>query len=158
MAFKPLRLSDSTTAIASSDPAIDRDATGQEAFAEYEKQSLKQPSCWRDLVKIKSGEQPSIFTIGVIPPDEMAKILDEASMAKGQGTRINEMFWRCFLVGLRDVQNWPGKPEKRSVGGIEYVSPEWIKSQFIRGLRDVAQDIGSQIFYWNRLTDEEIKN
>ena len=155
--FKPLRCSDYTVAISVKDPAIDADATGSETLAEFEQLRLKAPSAFRDKIKVKSGETLTEFLVGVIPADEMTRIQDECRPGRPDA-KYEEMFWRSFIHGLRDIKGWPDTVEKKNVGGVEYVRPEWIKKTFIRGLRSVALDIGSQVWSWNNLTEEEIKN
>lgn len=160
--FKPLRLSDQTTCISYLDPAIDHDQMTEDAWAEYIKKSINNPSIWRDLIKFKAGESPAVFVIGVVPPDELTRIHDECSLRKEDDRRDEELRWRCFLSGLRDIQNWQnedGKPiPKRTIGGVEYVDPSWLKQTFIRGLRQVACSIGMHVYAFNQLTEDEIKN
>lgn len=154
--FKPIRLSDSTTAISLMDPAIDKELTGQENLKKYSEQYRNRPSCFRDFIKEKSGEQLTVFEIGVIPPDIITRIIDECH---GNVTkRGEEMFWRAFLASCRGISPWPEKLPMIEVNDVSYVDPSYLKKTFIRSLQQVAIDIGIQAWFWNRLTEEETKN
>lgn len=153
--FKPIRPSDSTAAISLIDPAIDKELTGDDNLKKYKEQRLNRPSCFRDLIKEKSGEKITVFEIGVIQPDDMARILDECG---GKNDRSEEMFWRSFLCSCRNIDPWPEKLPKKNINGVEYVEAQYIKTNFIRGLREVAVEIGLQAWMWNRLSEEETKN
>jgi hypothetical protein len=74
-------------------------------------------------------------------------------------TKHSERFWRSFLVSIRDIDGLAEKPKKeRMVQGVEYCDTEWLKKTFIRGLRQVATEIGMYAWLWNQLTEDEIKN
>lgn len=157
MAYKPMRLSDSTVAISSGDPAIDREATGADALKRYADEWMKNPACFRELLKARMGEQFVVYTIGVIHPDEMIRLIDECRLGSPE-PRYNELFWRSFLAGVRDVKGWPCEPTKRKIGDVEYVDPGWLKEQYARGHLRIALDIGAQVWHWNQLTEDEAKN
>jgi hypothetical protein len=165
MAIKPMRLADSTCAIAFSDSAIDWDSFSEEKKDEYGRTRPRNPACFRSLVPVKAGEQLTVFEIGVVPVDILVKISDECppriiTHQDGSETRSlsDEMLLRCFLAGVRDISPWPSAVEKRKVGDVEYVDPKWLKENFCRGNVSVVMDIGAQIYRWNLLTENESKN
>lgn len=150
--LRPLTLSASTTMVSSLDPAIDHEASDLKAYGEN---GLFKPGCWKDYLKFKAGEKPTIFVIGVIPPDDLAMINDETS-SKYESEALR---WRAFLLSLRDIEGWDGEEiPKRKVSNVEYVDQQWIKRNFIRGLRPIALEVGLVAYLWNQLTETEIKN
>ena len=50
------------------------------------------------------------------------------------------------------------KPKTKNINGVEYIDPSWLVNNFNRGLRNIAIDIGRQIYMFNSVTEEEIKN
>jgi len=155
--FKPLRKSDYTTAACQWDPAINKDTMTEQELREYLTTRDKNPACFRDKLKVKDGEKLTVFSIGVIPPEEMVRIIDDCKPGM-DGMRMEELCWRAFLHSLRDIEGWGEEVRKKKVNGIEYVSPEWIKENFIRGYKAVAIDIGYQAWWWNNIREDEIKN
>lgn len=158
--FKPIRMSDQTSFVSPSDPAIDIEATGEAALEEYGKTARKDPSCWKRLLKMKPGEQPAVFDIGVVDPGEFSRIIDECGLALSDHSKVHpaEASWRFFLAGLRGIQNWPETPPTVNRNGVSYVDPAWLAKAFVRGLRAVANDVGLAIYHWNQITEDEVKN
>lgn len=161
MAIKPVSLQDSTTYVSPYDPAVDEGSN----WGDYAREWLRKPGCWKDLLKIKDGEQVTEFVIGVIPPAELNRINDECRTELGPDgkpigiARNEEARWRCFLLGTRAINGWPGeKPPTREIGGVEYVDPAWLAKTFVRGLRKVALTVGYAAWSFNNLTEDEILN
>ena len=151
--FKPIRLSDQTTCVSLNDPAIDPDASDLKAYGKAAKDN---PACWRELLKMRAGQEPTVFEIGVVPPGELTRIMDECVNTKA--TRYEEAAWRCFLAGVRGIRSWSDDPPRVKRDGVEYVDPAWLAKTFARGLRAIAVEIGSFVYHWNQLTEDEIKN
>lgn len=183
MAFKPIALSSSATYISHADPAIDREAIIEELVAtdpelqrisdpakradeawgkflgKFTEAVIKDPSSSRKLLKFKAGETATEFVLGVIPSDEQTRIADETAPDKDDPNgRSGERYWRAFLVGLRDISGWPEAPKKRRVGDVEYVDPQWLKANFVRGLRHIGIEAGMVCWFWNQFTEAEAKN
>ena len=183
MSFKPLTMSAQVTYVSSADPAVDWDAivaaelelhpdvrdsdkpwdakraVAEEKFLErYTVACLKDPAVSLSMLKIKQGEQPTKFVIGVIPPEEMSRIADECRLG-GESAMPSQAKWRAFLSSIRDVQNFGAAPvPKRKVGDVEYVEPAWLNKSFARGLREIALGVGIISWRWNQLREDEIKN
>lgn len=181
MAFKPIRLTDSASYVSVRDPAIDWEATADKLIAADEalssstslsleqkrakvialeverltKQAAARPAVTTEL-PIKSGERPPLkFVIGVIPPDQMNRISDEC-LHKDKGT--NELCWRAFCASLRGLEGWlDGDPPTVKVGDVPYVDPAWIRRNFARNLRDVANEVGSVAWLWNQMPADDLK-
>lgn len=149
--LKPLTATAHTSVVSAADPAIDIEASDMDA---YGKDVLFNPSCWREHLKIKPGDKPTVFVIGVIPPDELARINDETERKYSS----EELRWRSFMSSVRDIENWPDEIPKRKIDGVEYVEPKWLRTTFVRGLRVLALDIGLVAYMWNQLTETETKN
>lgn len=159
--LKPLRMSDQATTISVHDDAIDFESMTEEDAARWVEATQTNPSAWRDCVKIKDGEQPTEFVIGVLRPDEMSQIMDDCKLMDPDPTkrRYAEAAWRAFLGGLKDVRNWPeGDVPKKGANGSERVDPAWIRKTFSAGMVKVAHDIGTKIWRFNQLTEIEAKN
>lgn len=160
--LKPLTLEATTSCVSSMDPAIDREASD---LQKYGSELLSNSNAWRELLKFKSGEKPTVFVLGVIPPDEMSRINDETPKRKLSEEHTvtdwssEELQWRSFLTSLRDIEGWEsGEIPKRKVGGVEYIDPSWLRKTFVRGLRKIALEVGLAAYFWNMLTETETKN
>ena len=159
--FKPVKTSDTIQVHSVYDPAIDWAAMQDADKERRDKDALRSEIHSKAIdnldalkcLKFKSGETPTIFTIGVIPSDILTAIQDQHG---GLSRSAIELRWRCFLSGLRDV-SWQDKPEKRDVDGVSYVDPSWIKKTFVRGLRSVALEIGMYVWQFNRMTEDEAR-
>jgi hypothetical protein len=112
----------------------------------------RNPGAARDMLKFKSGQEPTTFVLGVIPPEQANRIEDEC---KGKPDEHN---WRAFLASTREVQGWPEQTKKIRVGEVDYVDPVWLVKNFPRGLRKVALDVGFVAWHWNQLREDEAKN
>lgn len=166
MAIIPMTLDAQVSVISFHDPAIDMEASARvsvpgqpEPVLEYGVKRITDPASWRDTVVFKAGQAPTVFSIGVIPPAELTRIEDECRVGVDGKERRKELFWRSFMAGLRGIENGPWKDvPKKSVDGVEYIDPAWIARTFVRGLRDVALDIGWVVYRWNQLQDDDVKN
>lgn len=151
--FKPLRMEDKIGCVTPLDPAINHEASDWNGYMDNIKSD---PGGWRKYIKAKDGETVTEFIVGVIPSEHMVRMQDDCTL---NGVRRgNEFHWRAFLHGLRDIKDWPTEVPKRMVGKVEYVDPEWIKNTFIRGLRQVAVNVGLVAIAFNQLTEDETKN
>lgn len=182
--FKPLNLTAQVTYISSADPAVDWDAIvaaeieadpemrddakipweakkekAEKKFLDRFRASVvKNPSSSVELLKFKNGDGPTKFSVGVIPPDEMARIMDECRV--GRSNELSQQAqWRAFLAAVRGIENFTAGPiPKRKVGDIEYADPAWLREKFSRGLMGVACGVGFIALLWNQLRDDDIKN
>ena len=156
MAIKPVSLEDSTICFTAFDSALDLEKCNLDGYNET---WLKKPSDYGEYLKVKDGEQLTKFVIGVIPSSELVRIMDECQASKSGISHNQEFWWRCFINGIRAIENWQGeKPKTKQINGVEYVDPQWLASTFNRGLRKIALDIGMHVLAFNSVTDEEIKN
>lgn len=172
MALIPSTLDAMTSVISVADPAIDTTnsekkvidgVAGNKPVLSYIQDRFTEPSSWRETVKFKDGQSPTVFTIGVIAPSMLNLIDDEC-----QG-RSSQRHWRSFLNGIREIEAGPtvsvmkdGRTvqvtPKIEINGIEYVDPQWLSTTFVRGLRHIAIEIGMVCYNWNSLTESDIKN
>ena len=188
MGFRPVRLSDSTSYVSLRDPALDwetivdeaieadtalKDSTAVSELVKRKQvidgiigktvaESFRSPSVTLKL-KTKAGETATRFVIGVIPPDQMARINDESKPRKVDGKwdrGDEELYWRSFLASIRAIEGWPGssKIPTKDIGGVEYLDPSWLKANFVRGLREIAVEVGRVAWHWQQVDDEEAKN
>ena len=156
--LKPIRMTDEATCVSLQDTAVDMEAMTEADINSYTEKAQTNPSCWRDALKIKAGESPTVFRIGVVLPGDMVQIIDDCKIGRGDSWRPNEAAWRCFLSGLRGIQGWAEEAPTIKRGNIEYVDPAWLAKTFARGLRPVAIEVGFAIFRFNQLTGDETKN
>ncbi len=157
--FKPVTLADAMTVYSLDDPAIDWNATlaadelkrAKPVFVKDTiKEAMRAPSVLLKRLKFKPGETPCRFTIGVIPSDVFTRLVAEC------GENIGVFWWVCFLHGVRDL-DWPEKPAKHMVDGVEYVDPVWLKSRFIRNQRSDGTEIGSYVLAFNKFEEAEAR-
>lgn len=165
----PISPDSTTSCISLRDVAIDWSTTPKEQDTDadspthgqlvpaYRLARIKSPSSWRDNVRFKDGEKPTVFTIGVVPSSELNRIEDECNRGD-EGVRHTELGWRCFLQGLRGIDGFGVKPEMHTVDGIEYVKPAWLAATFVGPLRAVGVEIGSIIWTWQSLMGGDVKN
>lgn len=155
--IKPLSNGSKAITISVEDSAIDKDATDMKALTEG---LSKDPEAWRELAKFREGHGPTKFVIGAIPPDDLVLMQSEltASVGTSFAAAFKRVAWRCFLYGLRDIENIDAKVTKRDVDGIEYVSPSWLRDNFNRGMIEIGTEIGARIWQWNQLTEDDAKN
>ena len=177
MSFKPIRSESCTSVVSFSDPAIDWDRVADReieeseeiralevehsekrtlAFARYIERvgpdTVRNPSKIKGTLIFRDGEHPTEFVIGVIPPDDFGRIIDETE----HGTE--DRYWRTFTASLRNVTRWPSDVPKKTLDGVEYADPAWIRQTFIRGLRRIAIEVGKVSWMWNQVMEDEAKN
>ena len=113
----------------------------------------KNPSLTTRLYIPKDGERLTRFVLGVIPRSELARIHDECK------DRKEELHWRCFLHGLRNIENWgsSAKIPTTDVNGTQYVDRQWLKDTFVRTLGPIADEVGRIIWAWNNFGDDDAK-
>jgi hypothetical protein len=156
MALKPIQLDSQTTCVFRADPAVDNESEEGKAGVEaYVKVMHSTPSKWRELLKIKAGESPTVFVIGVLPSSDAAQIQDEY-INQGK-VYASSLGWLCFLKGIRDIQGF-GEVPKVKVDGVEYVDPAFLRKAFVGRLREAACEIGWIVWRWNQISEDEIKN
>lgn len=125
---------------------------------DYVIDSTKNPSIWRERLKMKDGAEPTEWILGVIPSADA----NAAEDLKGFASR----YWHAFLHCVRDVKN-PGdlangldgrKLPKVTRDGVEYVDPQWLARVMVGPLRRCALDLGLIAFCWNQLSEADAKN
>lgn len=149
--LKPISRAAEVGIISEHDTAIDVDESDLKSYAE---KMYGDPGCWREFIKAKPGESLTVFRVGVIPPDTMARISDEYK----NDLSSHGLQWASFIASLRDVEGWSEEVPKVKIDGIDYVDPKWVKRTFVRGLRNVGEEIGLKAFVWNQFTEEAAKN
>lgn len=107
----------------------------------------------------RAGQQVTVFRVGVVQPAVMARIEDETSGAGSGVPRMHERYWRCFLAGLRGVDNFGQrtKPVMRTVDDVEFVDASWLSTMFVGALRKYAEEVGFVIWAWNRFSEDDAK-
>lgn len=106
---------------------------------------------WRDKIKFRQGEQPTVFAVGALTAEELNGVIDDT---RGTPPRLEERRWRAFLLGLRDITGWPAHVVK--VDGK--VDKDWLRKTFVGPLRVIACDVGGAVLIFNSITEDEIKN
>jgi hypothetical protein len=177
--LKPIRMEDTTSFISLGDDAIDWDSMVDQEIAtnkalatvpddkrrglardavmsRYSIESLKDPARASAALKLQAGKSPCKFIVGAIPSGDVNRIVDEC--IAGGAVKMSELKWRSFCSSLRGIEGWGSEIPTRKVMGVDYVDPDWIAKTFVRGLRQVALDVGMVCWAWNQLTDGEQKN
>ena len=153
--FKPVLPEQSITVVSPSDPSIDIETSDLDGYAEV---SLSNPGSWRDYFKFKEGQEPTEFEIGVIPPSKLTQIEHECKFGS-QDFEEGKLRWQCFLSSIRDIRKFDDSPlPKKTINGVDYVDPEYLSKHFGKHMRKVASHIGALAYYWNHLSEEELKN
>lgn len=150
--LKPIEPASSATTVWHKDPAFKQG----DAKAFLDAVDKGNPTAWREHLELIDGKQPTLFTIGVIPPSDMVRIEDDARLGTDKA-RMHSLFWNCFVYGLRDVKGG-FDAKKITVNGVDYVDPDWIEKTFGGQLRMCAVSIGKAIWYWNTVQDVDVKN
>ncbi len=148
--FKPVTLDARRDFVCPYDPAIDDEAMTSEDWRRYHLE-WSSGAGWRDMLKIRPGEQPTVFSIGPLTAEEMNSILDDT---RGNPPRVEDRRWRLFLVGLRDISGWPSSVPKTD----GKVDKDWLRKTFVGPLRRVALEVGAAVLIYNELTEGEVKN
>lgn len=148
--FKAVTLDAKRDFICQYDPAIDDDAMTAKDWAEVHDAWIHGGD-WRDKIKIRPGEQPTVFSVGALTAEELNGIIDDT---RGNPPRSEDRSWRAFLAGLRDVNGWPG-PVPKTEGRVDR---DWLRKTFVGSLRKVALAVGGAVLVYNNTTEDEIKN
>jgi len=151
--LKAVTLDGVRTCVSLLDPAIDHESMTDDDHAEYE-MAWRTGGDWRAKLKVKSGEELTIFTIGTLTSEQLNTILDDTKRADG-ATRGEERYWRLFLAGVRDIRPWFSDVQRDDRGRIK---TSWLTETFVGPLRRAAQSIGVYVLAYNNVTEEEIKN
>lgn len=183
MAFKPVSMADCATFVSTYDSAVDKVRVCEREIdkhpdwrekglsteqmnelawvtfqADFAAATARDPASSERMLLFKDGDTPTRFSVGAMSTEVFNRIVDETQETQTWRGKFSERMWRMFLHGLRGIENWPGKVDTIKIGDIEYVDPEWLRRNFIRGLRDTAIQVGAVVLNYNRLTEEEIKN
>ena len=149
--LKPIEPKSTATVVWHKDPAVEEGEHG-----DYPQKAQKDPSCWQSELTIKKGQKPTKFIIGVIPSSDLVRA--ESDNLSGESFRLQSLFWECFLMGVRDIQNWSGDVPKVKRDGAEFVDPEWLERNFARDLRACGLFVGGVAWKWNCVPDSDPKN
>ena len=160
--LKPILRDQTISVVSIADPAFDLEASDQcehegEPILAYAKDRFTDPCSWRQTMKVKDGERPTEFIVGIIPPAEVARIEDEC---KRDAQRWSEQCWRAFSHSLVDVKcgfDMSAVP-RHKIDGVSYVAPSWIRETFVGTLYHVAVEIGAVAWQWNRMLGSDTKN
>lgn len=161
--LKPINRDQTVAVVSLADPAWDLDASakvdheGDEILA-HARNRWSDPSEWRQSMISKSGERPTEFVIGIIPPSEVARIEDEC--LRDTDRRWREQCWRAFCASLVDVKGGfeTDNVPRETIDGVRYIAPSWIRQTFVGTLYHVAIEIGSVAWHWNRMMGDDAKN
>lgn len=148
--FKPISLDARRDYISLDDPAIDHSAMSADDLKRYYQEWLTGGD-WRGALKLFPGEQPTVFSVGALGPEELNGILDDT---RGTPPRAQDRNWRLFLAGLRDITNWQGKIDRED----GRPDKEWLRKTFVGALRKVALDVGAAVLQFNSITEGDVKN
>jgi hypothetical protein len=149
MAIKPIDETATINVIYHGDTAIDTEASDMDA---YMAAAAKDPGCWKEYVKAKSGEKITQFVVGVIPPAELCAIEDIEG--------VNMRMWRCFTAALRDIIDGPAleTAKKKEVPKVRgRVDPDWLARVFGGRNRMVAIQIGMLAYAWQLFTEDDAR-
>jgi hypothetical protein len=181
MAIKPITADATVTVVWPHDPAVDADAritvkrtriVDGEAeewddettrVARYGELCVKDPGCWRDLLHMHPGQEPTEFVLGVIPPSRLNRIEDDARVGHAD-RRGRQLQWESFCAALVDMRNGPTQEIKKD-GRVVHEVPKsqgrvdraWLDDIFGGGLRVCALNIGSIAFMWNNMQTGDAK-
>lgn len=154
--LKPISPDATVSVVWHQDPAFDPERS---RVKEYLDNRARDPSCWRDLLVVRDGQQPTEFLIGTIPPTDLSRFEEEAKVWTSE-PQIQRLYLMCFLRGIREIKNGPdpNPPKVRNGDGSEYIDPSWLERNFRRDLRHAAVAIGNLIYVWNNLPEDDAKN
>jgi hypothetical protein len=118
------------------DPAFDATQAEREACAI---KMVEDIGAWKGL-KVKAGEAPTVFTIGVIPASTLTLYEDQC------GPRSSKMlYWLCFKRGVQGLTGYPpawlyNEKEPPMIdpgnGMPKHISAAWLEQHFNGQLRD----------------------
>lgn len=145
------------------DPAFDADDEERTRCAEKMADDLK---AWREL-KVKPGERPTLFTIGVIPPSILTEYEDRCNGSGflSGGPRI--LHWLCFKRGVQKIDAFPAEwlynetepPTKDPKTGLPpYIDPQWLEKHFSGVLRECGLFVGIAVYRFQDLAGDDQKN
>lgn len=157
----------STAAVAwPHDPAFDATPEEIERTAIEMAEDL---GAWRKL-KVKAGEQPTLFTVGVIPPSVLTMYEDQCGIEVSRlGLRGNtrSLYWLCFKRGIQALAGYPpawlyNAKEVPTTdpghGQPKHLDPLWLEQHFNGELRQCALFIGMVVYRWQDLAGRDAKN
>jgi len=106
----------------------------------------------------KDGQRVTVFRLGVVQRTNLARIQDETAGGAERPPRPAERFWRCFLDGIRAIDNWGGKkPATIERGDVSFVDPKWLAETFVGPLAKISDEVGLVIWVWNRFSESDAK-
>ena len=160
--LKPVSIT-STAAIAwPQDPAFD--ATDEEV-EQCAAEMVNNMGAWRKL-RIKEGEQPTVFVIGVVPPSILTQYEDQCSIGK-IFPHEQVLHWLCFKRGVVGVSGYPPEwlynieevPTTDPGNGLpKHVKSVWLEKHFNGPLRQCALFVGMAVYRFQDLAGAEVKN
>lgn len=161
--LKPIQRDQSVGMIWPEDPAIDHSASekttveGSEIL-KYVEDRVGDPGSWRRTVRFVDGEQPTVFVVGIIPGAERARIQDDCLSSE---PKLRELAWRTFCASLRDIEPagslGADNAPRRSIDGVSYLDPAWVRRTFVGALHAAAVDVGLIAWSWNSLSEADAK-
>jgi hypothetical protein len=156
--LKPVSITTTAAVAWPLDPAFDATQAEREACAA---KMVDDVGAWKQL-KVKAGEQPTVFTIGVIPASTLTLYEDQC------GPRTSRMlYWLCFKRGIQGLAGYPpawlyNEKEIPMVdpgnGMPKHVSAAWLEQHFNGQLRECGVFIGTVIYRWQDLAGGDVKN
>ena len=158
--FKAVTLDSKASVVSVADPAIDQNESDLEA---WKREMTEDPYSWKKYVKPQGGQPLTVFHIGTIDASELTRIESDAGMGIGTiDPRPNQLYWSCFLLGIRGIDNPPVTDSAKDIPtvvrhGVSFVNPAWLNETFSRGLRMVGVGIGQHIYNFNQMTEDDVK-
>ena len=147
MAIKPFDPQAYIPVVWSDDPAVDKDASD---MTDYIASIVRDPGTWKQRLKLRDGQTPTEFLVGVLPSAEANAAEDN----RGAAARS----WHSFLHSVRGIKGWPDKVPTVTRDGVEYVDPAWLAKTMVGPLRQCALEIGFIAYVWNNLSEADGKN
>ena len=88
--LKPILRDQTVSIISIMDSAIDHEGSDKQLvdgdeWLTYARDRIFDVSSWRQTVKFKSGEQPTEFIMGIMPPAELARVAPRPERRRGDG-------------------------------------------------------------------------
>ena len=168
MSLRPVDSTSTFSIVHPDDSAVDPETSDFKGFWEA---IAADPSGWQNFLKLKEGQVPTKYVIGVIRPADLCRIEDECGveMFTAKVKNPTQLYWKCFLLSLRDIVDGPtmeittqaGRVEhrvpKQKHNGQDVVDPAWLENVFSRGNRVVGIFIGSVAYHWQKMTDDDAK-
>ena len=160
--LKPVSVTSTATIAWPEDPAFD--ATPEE-IEQCAADMVDDMGAWQKL-KVKPGEKPTVFTIGVIPATVLTQYEDQCSIGK-IFPHDQVLHWLCFKRGVQDITGHPPEWLYNATeipiidpgnGMPKHITPAWLEKHFNGLLRQCGLFIGMAVYRWQDLVGAEVKN